>query len=339
MKNTFKVIFVIIGTLIGAGFASGREIYLFFGKYGENAKIGIILTGIITGIIIYKVLEITKTYEINNYNKLLERVNWKHSKLNKYINLIVNSFLLISFYIMIAGFSAYMLQTYNTPIYISNIIFVMICYIIFKKSIQGVIKANEILVPILIILIAYLGIKNIPHSFNANGISTIQGTTSTWIIGSVLYASYNSILLIPVLTGLRNYLDSKKQIIKISIISSSIIIILALFIYSLLLRGEFFVSELEMPLIEITMQFGKIFKYIYGFVIIASIFTSAVSAGYSFLGNVSKTKKSYEIILLIICITGIAVSNIGFSNLVEILYPLFGILGLIQIWIIVKFNN
>lgn len=339
MKNTFKVIFVIIGTLIGAGFASGREIYLFFGKYGENGKIGIILTGIITGIIIYKVLEITKTYEINNYNKLLERVNWKHSKLNKYINLIVNSFLLISFYIMIAGFSAYMLQTYNTPIYISSIIFVMICYIIFKKSIQGVIKANEILVPILIILITYLGIKNIPYSFNANGISTIEGTTSTWIIGSVLYASYNSILLIPVLTGLRNYLDSKKQIIKISIISSSIIIILALFIYFLLLRGEFFVSELEMPLIEITMQFGKIFKYIYGFVIIASIFTSAVSAGYSFLGNVSKTKKSYEIILLIICITGIAVSNIGFSNLVEILYPLFGMLGLIQMWTLVKFKN
>lgn len=339
MKNIFKVIFVIIGTLIGAGFASGREIYLFFSKYGENGRIGIILTGIITGVIIYKVLEITKTYEINNYNKLLERINWKHSKLNKYINLIVNSFLLISFYIMIAGFSAYMLQTYNTPIYISSIIFVIICYIIFKKSIQGVIKANEILVPILIMLIAYLGIKNIPYSFNANTISTLGETTSSWIIPSILYASYNSILLIPVLTGLRNYLDSKRQIIKISIISSSIIIILALFIYSLLLRGEFFVSELEMPLIEITTQFGRIFKYIYGFVIIASIFTSAISAGYSFLGNVSKTKKSYETILLIMSITGIAVSNIGFSKLVEMLYPLFGVLGLIQIWMLVKFRN
>lgn len=339
MKNTIKIIFVIIGTLIGAGFASGREIYLFFSKYGENGKIGIILTGIITGIIIYKVLEITKTYEINNYNKLLQRINWKHSKLNKYINLIVNSFLLISFYIMIAGFSAYIEQTYNTPIYISSTIFVIICYIIFKKSIQGVIKANEILVPILIMLITYLGIKNIPYSFNTRIATSVQAGSSGWIIGSILYASYNSILLIPVLTGLRNYLDSKKQIIKISIISSSVIIILALFIYFLLLRGEFFISELEMPLIEITMQFGTIFKYIYGFVIIASIFTSAISAGYSFLGNVSKTKKNYEIILIIICITGIVVSNIGFSKLVEMLYPLFGVLGLIQIWMLVKFKN
>lgn len=29
MKNSLKVVFVIIGTLIGAGFASGKEVYIF----------------------------------------------------------------------------------------------------------------------------------------------------------------------------------------------------------------------------------------------------------------------------------------------------------------------
>ena len=336
MKNIFRVIFVIIGTLIGAGFASGREIYLFFGRYGECGKIGIILSGILTGIIIYRVLELTKVYEINTYNKLLERINWKHQKLNKFINIIVNAFLLISFYIMIAGFSAYIEQTYKIPIYISSIIFVVICYIIFKKSIQGVIKANEVLVPFLILLIVYLGIKNIPYMLSESSNVLFKTNNKGWLFNSILYASYNSILLIPVLTSLRNYIDSKKSIIKISIISSIIVIVLALLIYGLLLRGQFFIQELEMPLIEITMQFGRIFKYIYGFVIIASIFTSAISTGYSFLQDVSKGKKSYNIILLIMCVTGIVVSNIGFSKLVELLYPLFGILGLIQIFLLLK---
>lgn len=339
MKNIFRVIFVIIGTLIGAGFASGREIYLFFGKYGECGKIGIIISGILTGIIIYRVLELTKMYEINTYNKLLERVNWKHQKLNKFINIIVNAFLLISFYIMIAGFSAYIGQTYKIPIYISSIIFVVICYIIFKKSIQGVIKANEVLVPFLILLIVYLGIKNMPYMLSKSSNIVFKNNNSGWLFNSILYASYNSILLIPVLTSLRNYIDSKKSIIKISIISSIIVIILAFLIYSLLLRGQFFIQELEMPLIEITMQFGKIFKYIYGFVIIASIFTSAISTGYSFLEDVSKGKKSYNIILLIMCVTGILVSSIGFSKLVELLYPLFGILGLMQIFMLLKRRN
>lgn len=338
MKNILKISFVIIGTLIGAGFASGREIYLFFAQYGTYGKIGIVLTGIITGFIIYRVLKIIKTYEINNYNKLLQRINWKYTKINKIINIIVNAFLLISFYIMIAGFGAYIEQTYSIPIYISSTIFVIICYIIFKKSIQGVIKANEILVPFLVLLIIYLGTKNIPYMFKQNDGVMLTSKQSAWIISSILYASYNSIILIPVLTSLRNYIDSKKSIIKISIISSIIIIVLAFVIYGLLLRGEFFISELEMPLIEITMQFGKIFKHIYGFVIIASIFTSAISAGYSFLGNTCKSKKEYNIVLLIMCVTGILISNIGFSNLVEILYPIFGVLGLIQIFLILKKN-
>ena len=34
VKNIYKTSFVIIGTIIGAGFASGQEIYTFFNKYG-----------------------------------------------------------------------------------------------------------------------------------------------------------------------------------------------------------------------------------------------------------------------------------------------------------------
>ncbi len=32
--NIQKTTFVIIGTIIGAGFASGQEIYIFFNRYG-----------------------------------------------------------------------------------------------------------------------------------------------------------------------------------------------------------------------------------------------------------------------------------------------------------------
>ncbi len=30
IKNIYKMTFVIVGTIIGAGFASGQEIYIFF---------------------------------------------------------------------------------------------------------------------------------------------------------------------------------------------------------------------------------------------------------------------------------------------------------------------
>lgn len=342
MKNTIKIVLVIIGTLIGAGFASGKEIYIFFAQYNIYGIIGIVVSAIITAQITKKALKIVKKSNINNYKELLQEINPKSKNTNKIINHIVNAFLLTSFLIMVAGFSAYIKQTFSINTYISSTIFVAICYIILTKSIKGVVKINELLVPLLIIFIIYLGTKNLTYIKE----TSIQEITSNLnsgnilkniiigLISSILYASYNSIILIPVLASLGRYIKEEKTIKRVSILTGATITILALIIYGLLLRGINYANELEMPLIQIIKEFGSTCKIIYEFVIIASIFTSAISAGYSFLENTTqnnnKKMKSRNIKLLLICIIGILISNIGFSNLVQILYPTFGILGLIQ---------
>jgi len=328
MRNILKIVFVIIGTLIGAGFASGKEIYLFFAKFGIYGIIGIIISGIVTSIITYKTLKIVKQKQINNYKELLQTINPKGQISNKIVNYTVNAFLLTSFVIMVAGFSAYIKQTFNINTYISSLIFVLICYIILNQNINGVIKINQLLVPLLVIFIILLGIKNIPYILET---SVNEVSSKGFIINSILYASYNSIILIPVLTSLRSYLKSEKMLKTIAIITGIIIIILALLIYALLLRGINYAESLDMPLLQIVKELGHIYKIIYEFVIIVSIFTSAVSTAYSFLENVVKKKRNYKKTLFLICIVGILVSNIGFSKLVQILYPVFGILGLIQI--------
>ena len=50
--DILKVVFVIIGTLIGAGFASGQEIYAFFFSFGIKGIWGILVSSLIIGIII-----------------------------------------------------------------------------------------------------------------------------------------------------------------------------------------------------------------------------------------------------------------------------------------------
>lgn len=336
MKEILKIVFVIIGTIIGAGFASGKEIYIFFNKFGIAGLFGIIFSSIFTGIIIYKLIINIKEKNIKNYNELLNELNKKHPKINKLINYIVNSFLLISYFIMIACFSAFINQIFNIPVYISSIFFCFLCVLIFLKNIQGIIKTNEILIPVLILLIIYLGIKNVPYIINYNIQELINIEHSGWLFKAFLYVSYNSIILIPIITNLNIEKINKKQIKLISIFSSIFIIILAIIIFSLLLRSNNYTYNLELPLVEISAQFGVVFKYLYEIIIIISIFTSSIGAGYSFLKNVSKSKKQYIIYLILINITGIMVSNIGFSKLVEYLYPLFGLLGIFQIILILK---
>ena len=75
MRDILKTIFVIIGTMIGAGFASGQEIYLFFNRYGTMGILGLIISCALTGIIIYKVFQIVKNKKIHTYSEFLENIS------------------------------------------------------------------------------------------------------------------------------------------------------------------------------------------------------------------------------------------------------------------------
>ena len=147
-----KVVFVIIGTVIGAGFASGQEIFSFFFLYGIKGLIGILISSIIIGITIYKTIKIVHRNNIDNYRDFLNYF-YKNKKINNITSIIVNIFILISFYIMIAGFGAYLQQELQLNSIIGSSVLAILCLILFKTNIKGLVKVNEILIPILIIII------------------------------------------------------------------------------------------------------------------------------------------------------------------------------------------
>lgn len=343
MKNILKIVFVIIGTMIGAGFASGKEIYLFFFSFGIEGVVGLLISAIITGITIYKTLEIINKNNIKTYKEFVyylgkrKNNNNNNKKIGSVINVVVNSFILVSFFIMIAGFGTYFNQTYGIPKIFGGIALAIFCFFVFMTSTKGIVKVNSLIVPILIITVLIIGITNILNlPIGDLNKYIIRQNNSSFILSSITYSSYNSILLVPVLITLRNYLKDKKQILKITVISSFIILILSSSIFFLFTKIDVDIKNLEMPAVYMVEKILPLFKNIYGIIILGSIITTAVSLGASFLQNVSKNKKSYPQIALIMCITSVLISNIGFSNLVATLDPIFGYLGLIQIFMILR---
>lgn len=332
MKNVLKVVFVIIGTLIGAGFASGQEVYLFFFSYGMKGLIGILISSIIIGVVIYSTFNILNKYKINTYKDFLNILIPKNTKLKIIANFIINIFILITFFIMIAGFGAYFEQEIGINRLVGSLILAIITFIVFMTSIKGVVKVNELIVPILIGFIFIIGIISIKdiHILNLENY-VIRTNYTNFALSAVLYSSYNSILLIPVLITLNNYVKNKKQIFYISFISAIVTMLLSVIIFLLLVRVDVDISKLEMPVVYVVSNMFKMLRYIYGVIILGSIFTTAISLGVSFLQNTAKNKKGYTQISIIMCITSVIISKFGFSNLVSLLYPIFGYLGLIQI--------
>lgn len=313
----------------------GKEIYLFFGIYGINGIIAIIISQILIGLIIYRVIKICKKEKIENYVELIKHIN-QNDKLNGIIKIIINLFLLISFYVMIAGFSAYFSQELGIPNIIGTIIVITLCYIIFMGDIEGIIKVNTILIPVLIIFILILTTQNLDAYENINekmtNISLIKS-----IYSGILYSSYNSITLIPIAISLKKYLKNSKQTIITAGLVVIILTVLAISIYGLILKVDIDINKLELPTVYVAGMSGRIYKYLYGGIILAAIFTSAISAGYSVLENYKNNMKKYKKIAIAIAISAIFVSKIGFSRLINILYPVFGVLGIIQIILLFKY--
>jgi uncharacterized membrane protein YkvI len=274
MKNAFKIIFVIIGTIIGAGFASGKEILIFFNTYGTEGFIGVAISSILISIVIFMVLNICLNKKINSYEEFVETTIVKNKTIKNIINGVINIFLFISFCIMMAAFIAYFVQ--ELQIENKGVIAILLgitVYIILLKDINGIIKVNAILMPILIILIIILGIKN---SIKIEGMEVLQtaNVMKNWIISAVIYASYNSIVLIPILLTIRSFIKNKKEIKVISISCGIIFFILAAIIYFLISTKINEVKEMEMPVVYIASQNGSLYKYIYGGVILRRDFNN-----------------------------------------------------------------
>lgn len=320
-----NAIFVIIGTIIGAGFASGKEIFTFFNIYGAYGILGITIAALLIGLVIYKTFSIIIKYNISTYSQFINTVMVKSSFANSVICNIVNIFLLISFIVMVAGFSAYFSQEFSLSYIYGAIIIAVLSFFTFLKNIDGLIKINEYFIPFLIVIILLLGFKNFACFSNFSFHTSC--TKFPWFISALLYASYNLIIVVPILLSLNKYVCTFKKAGIVSFVASCFLFLMSIILFFILNSNFLTIQNIELPTVYIASNLGKILKYSCGFAILIAIFTTAISSGYAFLNNFNfSNKKLYNIISFSICLIAVFLSHIGFSYLLNLLYPILGIL-------------
>lgn len=220
---------------------------------------------------------------------------------------------------------------------LGSTILAIISYIIFLRNIESITKINSIVVPILIFFILIVGIENIAQiDFNQIGMNIQPKNSMFFIIQAILYSSYNLILIIPVITNLEKYIKNNKQIKRIAINTAVIITIISISTFLLLVNVDKNFNDLEMPVVYVIKNKFSRYSFIYEIVILISIFTTAISVGMSFLNNVIKDKRKLKIYSLLLCIISILVSKVKFSVIINIMFPLFGYLGILQIYFLAK---
>jgi len=338
-KDTFKIASIYIGTVIGAGFASGREIIDFFAVYGVKGILGMIISGFLFSFIGAFIL--SKVYE-HNINSSGEMINFVFGdKLGFVVETIILFSLFIGFCIMLAGSGAIFEEQFGISKNIGISTMAILCFIIFLSGIKGFSIINSILVPILILGIVFLGsnviLKEGLMFSNFEGLDVTN--KGNFITSSFLYVSFNSLLLIVVLSSLLPIIPNKNVAVSSGILGGIVLGILGCNILIPLLILYTQIYDFAIPMLKICEYESSKYVHIFSFVLWIAMFTTAIANGYSFIENVTK-KKDKKFISFLFCLISIPLANLGFSELVTTMYPIFGYMGgVILIFILISIVN
>lgn len=284
---------------------------------------------------LYFVLNYIKKYRIKNYDEYINKLFNKNKFLSYLNENIITIFLLFTFYIMELGFINLLFQQYNISKYIGMAIISISVYFVLIGNVKNVIKVNVFLVPILILAMLYISISGITK-FSNTELNLLTNNNNMFIIDAILYASYNFIMLLPLLVSINDEKITKKEI-KIVCISIFIILVISS-ILILILLNYFDISNIEIPIIYISNFINNESVIIGVILILLAIFTSIICVGYSFLNNISKSKKIYKRNLIIMCLFSFLIVNFSFASTMKVTYTFLGVLGFIQILLIILAN-
>ena len=325
-KDTFKIISIYIGTVIGAGFASGREIIDFFGVYGLKGLLGMIICGCIFASIGGFFLSSIYELKIRNYRELLNYIFG--DKLSLIIETIIAIFLFVGFSIMLSGSGAIFSEEFNLPHSFGIYLMAVLCFIVFIFSIKGLSLINTILVPILIVGIVFLSSSlMLKEGFTFSNAEGVRFTNKgNFISSSILYCGFNSLLVTVVLSSLLPLIPNKSTALRGGIIGGFSLGIIGCFILIPLLILYTEIFNLEIPMLKVSEYVSIYYRSIFSIVLWLAMFTTAIANGYGFIEN-SSNKINRTIVAFIFCICGIPVAKLGFSDLVSTMYPIFGYIG------------
>ncbi|NLZ48884.1 MAG: transporter [Clostridiales bacterium] len=354
LSAVFQVAAVFIGTIVGAGLASGKEITQFFTTYGYKSFVGIILCGIIYIGVSKMFIEISTKYKLESYNELINLIS--PGFLGKLTDLFTSFFLLSGAAIILAGSGALLNQYFGISKWVGIALMASLAFIILMRDTNGLIEVNSIIVPSLIFVITSIFVLYVVFSkdlISYEHIKSIPYSKKHWFLSTILYAGFNLLSCSGVLVPLSKEINHNKTLIWGVSIGAFGLTLLCAAINLLLMLNVPYIYKYEIPLLYIAHRFGSFLQIMLLFIIWLEMFSTVVSDVYSVSkmlqslsdknrshgGNYFKSslltkflnyityKKSVALILLI----ALPISQVGFSNLIKVLYPFFGVISTVFI--------
>ncbi len=339
MKNMSVplIAFTVAGSLVGAGFASGQELWQFFGAFGIAGIAGLVLSLSLFALLCYLFIAFCIKREVFSYEKAV----FPNSPpfVRAAFSILENLLFFFLCVIMTSGASEAVKSFISTEASRSfAIVFALGTAALTLFGIRGLTRVFSLFVPIFIFsslfIFYHVFFKSNSHQLSLFTASEGSGMLNNFFVSSLLYLSYSFFASVGILSPLARQIKNKKSALLGSVLGTALLILVALAILmSMLLTGT--TGDSALPMLEIAGGISPTLEYLYSAILICAMFACSLTSSVAFFewfDSKIHTKKLLRT-LLVFLFTLIAwyFSRKGFTNLISTVYPMYGYVGFIII--------
>ena len=308
MKKVFSSVSVFVASVVGAGFATGKELIVFFGKsFAPLVFVGLIVAFSLLFLAILFLSISTNSFDAKTLSSnILGKLDFCYDVFLVAVSLVMTAS-------MLAGGNDVLCMCFNisTPFFGIVTAFLVALLFCFKSQ-----KIATILCKVTTVFIVFFTILLFTAKRQTFATSSIFSTMNS--VG--MYASFNVVCSIGAICNQAKDMTKKQAVIS-AVVSAVILASMSAMLLSILDE-----SSLLIPTLQLVKH--QPFLYWFGVVVVFLAIVSTLWANaLPLVERVEKKVQNKSIAVLIVFGVGWLLSNVGFDNIVKVCYPAVSVLS------------
>ncbi|HEY4552295.1 MAG TPA: hypothetical protein VIG80_03810 [Bacillaceae bacterium] len=338
MKNwtgAFQIAAVYVGTVIGAGFATGREIVEFFTRFGFYGLVAILVAGYLFIFIGSKIMLKAIQIKAESYEEYNRFIFGPH--VAKAMNILMLVMLIGVCAVMLSGAEALFAEQLGFGRMTGTLLTVILALAVMAIGVKGLFAVNSFVVPVMIAFNVFVMVKAMPaEGFLSMAVSS-PGMGESWKAGisAFSYAALNLALAQAVLVPMAKEVNDRTMV-KWGGILGGLLLTVILMTSHLALATLPSPTAFDIPMAVVVKHSAGSIYAVYLCIIYGEIFTSVIGNLFGLERQIRRYIPVHSLwihasILLLV----FAISQVNYGTLLGVLYPLFGYISLVFLAVVI----
>ncbi|NCB41823.1 MAG: hypothetical protein EOM59_04310 [Clostridia bacterium] len=334
--STYKIALVFVGSMIGAGFASGKEAWQFFGVFHMKGLAGIAFAIFLYCFLGYITTSIASHLKSGDIAKII--CASENRFLQGFVGVMMCAFLLVAYVAMLAAGGALLFAQFGLHHAIGSLVYMFAAVLTALGGFEKVASRIGKVAPALVVATLVIGLyilfshrleAKVPYEARASAFA------SNWVFAAIGYVGYNMTAAVPVLGQCALRAKSPKTATKGVLIGGMLLGLCSLILFLVMLTNPSLAAASDLPMLSFSEQISPLLGFLYALFLLVAIFGAATTCFYGFTTKLGDVKNK-NLLIWTVGISGYLFSLYGFSNFVANVYPLVGYISVsffvMEIW-------